>query len=49
MYGKDGIVRWMRPPSATTMGKYPMAGARPLKPVTALQIRTLPAWFGDTI
>jgi len=45
-YGKDVIVRWIRPPSATTMGIYPMAGARPSKPITKLQMGSLPGWFG---
>ena len=43
---KDVIVRWIRPPSATTMGIYPMAGARPSKPITELQMGSLPGWFG---
>ena len=47
--GKDAIVRWIRPPSAKTMGRYLMAGARTPKPVNALQNDILPACFGDTI
>ena len=46
MYGKDVIVRWIRPPSATTMGIYPMAGARSPKPITELRMGRLPDWFG---